>query len=347
MQERYTVKQTQIVKGLAACLMLFHHLFYFYIYLPEETGRHLGELSFRGVPLLVYLAVVSKVCVAIFLVLSGYGMFESNKKKKDTLKTSWFHLWKIYSLYWIVFIIFTTVSNFFFNRKFTDVYESVGDIVCDVFGVSKIFHTNTYNSTWWFMSIILVCYLLLPLFLILVKKTPVIIGILTFVLMFLPDRWFNYSEINIWIFPFIVGMILSRFDLLNILGSKLKGKRYIYIGIVSIVFIGFISIIRPMDKFYLDAFLALGIIVFCFTVLSKIPLINKGLSFIGTYSAAFFLIHTFVYEVFIPEYRDIFVYPIIIYIVIFSISLILSFLVSKLWGLLLKVGGEKERVSAI
>lgn len=54
-----TLHDTSILKGIAICAMLWHHLFY-------ENPKY-GHFVW-------HLALLGKVCVAIFLLLSGYGL---------------------------------------------------------------------------------------------------------------------------------------------------------------------------------------------------------------------------------------------------------------------------------
>lgn len=61
-----------IMKGIAICAMLWHHLFYTH----PEYGKFVYELGQLG-----------KVCVAIFLFVSGYGLYKSfNKLNFSELK---------------------------------------------------------------------------------------------------------------------------------------------------------------------------------------------------------------------------------------------------------------------
>lgn len=67
-------KQTNISKGVAVLLLLWHHLFF-----NSETkyDQFTSLFSFHGVPIECLLADFCKVCVAIFLFLSGYGLYKS------------------------------------------------------------------------------------------------------------------------------------------------------------------------------------------------------------------------------------------------------------------------------
>lgn len=66
-----TLHDTSILKGIAICAMLLHHLFYE----NPEYGRFVWHLALLG-----------KVCVAIFLLLSGYGLTIQMNKLLDKAK---------------------------------------------------------------------------------------------------------------------------------------------------------------------------------------------------------------------------------------------------------------------
>lgn len=61
-----SLKDTNVLKGVALLLLLWHHLFY------KENGLY-DDLYIAGHGLVNELSIVSKVCVAIFVFLSGYG----------------------------------------------------------------------------------------------------------------------------------------------------------------------------------------------------------------------------------------------------------------------------------
>jgi peptidoglycan/LPS O-acetylase OafA/YrhL len=56
---RLSLDESLIIKGIAICLMLWHHLFY-------ESPEY-GEIVFQT-------AKFGKLCVALFLFISGYGL---------------------------------------------------------------------------------------------------------------------------------------------------------------------------------------------------------------------------------------------------------------------------------
>ena len=73
MNGAFSVKDSTVGKGIAILLMLFHHLFNDY---EEYAGYAVSYFPFSG-DRLTYLAVLSKICVAVFVFISGYGIAAS------------------------------------------------------------------------------------------------------------------------------------------------------------------------------------------------------------------------------------------------------------------------------
>ena len=69
-------KQTAQLKGIAVLMLMYHHLFLN----AERAGRCFFFTGKVGMQMLIYSAVLGKICVSIFLILSGYGINESSKK---------------------------------------------------------------------------------------------------------------------------------------------------------------------------------------------------------------------------------------------------------------------------
>lgn len=68
-----TYKQTKMLKGIAVLMLMYHHLF-----MREERAAMCFFLTGEmGRKCIVYSAIPGKICVSIFLILSGYGISES------------------------------------------------------------------------------------------------------------------------------------------------------------------------------------------------------------------------------------------------------------------------------
>lgn len=115
-----SLHDTSVLKGIAICAMLCHHLFY----QSPESGYVVWHLAMLG-----------KVCVSIFLLLSGYGLTIQMKKlvtnsasdiRGQILCFLLKRYTKFYLNYWAIFIIFVPIGVFCFDRPLTIPYGESG-----------------------------------------------------------------------------------------------------------------------------------------------------------------------------------------------------------------------------
>ncbi|WP_207618129.1 acyltransferase family protein [Actinobacillus pleuropneumoniae] len=105
-----TKEQSNFIKGIAICLMLFHHLFTYPERFPSQIEIIWLSDSFHYEK---YLGEVGKYCIPLFLFISGYG-FASNNKKDINPKYYFNKIFLFFIAYWLVFSIFIPLSYFFF-----------------------------------------------------------------------------------------------------------------------------------------------------------------------------------------------------------------------------------------
>ena len=209
-------RQTNIAKGIALLLLLWHHLFYNN---PEYYSRFISLFPIKGIPMECFIADFCKVCVAIFLFLSGYGLFKSystylNKNTikgkvpiKVVVKYIYKHFIKLLSDYWFIYIIFVPLGLFFGHSVL--VYFGINPIyyIADFLGLSYLLfeYNATMNATWWFMSMILLFYLLFPFLYRVQKYSSELLLIISVIILFcplIPD----FRQIKLWLCPFVFGM---------------------------------------------------------------------------------------------------------------------------------------------
>lgn len=83
----FTKEHTLVAKSIAIILMFIHHLFAF----PNRGGIYFTVLpifEIGGKNIEYHLAIYGKICVAMYLFLSGYGMAIIENRKKITVKDS-------------------------------------------------------------------------------------------------------------------------------------------------------------------------------------------------------------------------------------------------------------------
>lgn len=161
MVKALTLKDTNVLKGVALLLLLLHHCFY--------TGAGFDDVVLHGHPLVKNIGVLGKLCVAIFVFLSGYGLMATSQRQ-GRLGSLWMfyrrRFAKLMVNYWLIWLLFVPVGIFVFNRTFPIVYGDgyMYKALWDFLGLHLAMTGSYwgYNPTWWFYSCIIMLYLLFP-----------------------------------------------------------------------------------------------------------------------------------------------------------------------------------------
>lgn len=323
----FTKKDTTAIKGVSVCMLLWHHLFY----TSDINGAILNN-NISGV-----LAYYFKVCVAIFVFLTGYGLYKSFSKGvilKDYYLNS---LKKLYYNYWFIWILFVPLGILFFNRTLEIVYEKdiIKNLLLTLTGFQTMFGQVGYNATWWYMGLVVGLYLIFPFMNKLIDKTPYLVILISFFMLFIePKKIFNLNFIGLygeWLFPFCLGIIWSKYDIFekikNINLSKVtKFIMYFFILII-------ISLLRKADWILsytkIDGFYTIVILQIIFEFLTNKKI--KGIfSFIGKHSFNIFLTHTFIYLYYLNYIIYSYTSDIVKFLILLIISLLISVVIENL-----------------
>ena len=149
-----TPEKSEHIKGIALLLLMWHHLF----------GVEYIKDCVALVPGMDYVIGASgKVCIAIFLFCSGFGLYKSYVGKEQAPKTYIFHrLVKTLIPYWIIMII--AIIYLVFAGKFEIKYLPVN--------LFALIHSDTilYVSFSWFIKLYVLILLILPLIRLIERK---------------------------------------------------------------------------------------------------------------------------------------------------------------------------------
>ena len=316
-------EDTLLVKGVAICLMLWHHLFY-------QTLDY-GDVVYQ-------IALFGKVCVALFLFLSFYGLTIQYEKIKDkafieTIKFVIKRFVKFYFNYWVIFLIFVPLGVFVFGRELSAAYDGghpLKMIFTDFLGINGYF---SYNMTWWFNQLIVYLYLLFPLLYFLVKKGG-LISLLLGVIVWEVNFPVLLSEAHTWLLHVMLGILfalnvdkISRF--LNKFNIWLLG------GITIIVFLALFfvrnyAVIPYFGGTRVDALLAPVIVLLVILFLRNVKYVNNVFLFLGKHSMNIFLIHTFIFYYWFNDFIYSFKNPFLIFLVLIAVCTIISILLEFL-----------------
>lgn len=155
-----TPAESNALKGIALLLLLWHHLFYI------QNGLY-DDVYIAGHGLVKSFGIVCKVCVSLFVFLSGYGVTASAARHSIVdWKRFFVHRYtKLYLNYWLIWVLFVPVGVFCLDLGFEKVYgkDFILPLISDFTGTLNLFGKYGYNPTWWFYSCIIVLYALFPL----------------------------------------------------------------------------------------------------------------------------------------------------------------------------------------
>lgn len=343
----FTKKDTALVKGVAILMMLFHHCF-------ESTGRFAGyELNFFPFTesQTVTIASLFKICVALFVFLSGYGIAKSLEKTPQDgyVRQIGKRTFSLMSGFWFIFvlciasaaIIMPSMLKVYANEH---ILNSLIYVLYDFLGLSELFGTPTLIGTWWYMSLALIIIAIMPLLYRFYKKFG---WIALFVVTFLVngfvkksynDEIVNYDMIR-WIFTLELGMVCADKNILvKIKGVKLirKSKTVDYFAklvIYSAIFAFCIYTRRYMDwnvSYIRDGLIPMFVVIYCYAILAEIPFLHNVLCFLGKHSMNIFMSHTILRAYFLKDFLYGLKYSMLTFFALLVLSVLLSIAIDLL-----------------
>ncbi len=284
-----TTNDTLALKGIAICLMLFHHQFL--------TAVGYGGLTYS-------FAAVSKCCVSVFLFVSGYGLAcqwsaLQSRVESPTKPAFWIRRMisfllkrfsKFYFLYWFCFAV-VLIAGILCGRGLADAYpDRLSPVKCLMLDFFGLMGYNSYLPEWWFNKMILQLYLLFPLFcLLLHSRVGTLLTLLAAVslVQWTPVHLFCIEEGGLLVF--LCGMALAR----KPIAFSRKGN--LWAAAVAVV------LLVPLSLFRLNQSLLVSNAVIDTLMTLCLVLVWKGLSsfskgrvtrWLGVHSSVTYLTHS-------------------------------------------------------
>lgn len=303
-----TKKDSLCLKGIGILTMVFHHLYC-------QASRFKGfDVNFEpfAQDTVVDFALYLKLCVSIFVFITGYGLCKSISRaelnRDSVTKWSLSRYIKTLSGFWFIYVI-AFIVTMAINKYPLEIYFGGSRLlgllfmVIDFLGLANLLSTPTLCGTWWYMSAAIVFIFCIPLIYQLKNK----IGYLPIVVIVtaLP-RIFKVGypgTVNLFTFMLILifGMICAEYNIFERISEFVKRSRAVYIAFVLVLLAVVVLSIRLHSVYGFDKAWELELNVFpvvfimlCRYTVARIPVINKALEFIGKHSMTFFLTHTFI-----------------------------------------------------
>ena len=330
---------TTAIKGIAILLMLWHHLFL-------NTMAY-GTLTHS-------LAVVFKVCVALFLFVSGYGLTKqySQLEKpyfKNTIKFLLRRYANFFLNYWFCFVLVVVVGNVC-GYSFSEAYPAGRNTLkCVLLDMAGQMGYDSYLNPWWFNKMIIQLYLVFPvLFLIVRNKYLSWVGLALVVVVQLfaksiPSNLFFVVEGGLP--AFYLGMLCARCRLLPGSNDRKWRPLLLIAGLLVCIGLAVLHVMVVKDPYV--AVLLRASMAFCVIVAYKslgdkhIPV----LEFVGKYATMMYLIHMLFIKL-IPGIIYGAKYSVLIFVVLVAICIVAAMLIDALEKLFrydrLRVGIVKQ-----
>lgn len=285
-------RETALLKGVAICMLLCHHLFF----IPNDGYN---DWFMAGYPFWHSLAKVCKATVALFLLLSGFGLYRSSQR--NSFNTAEFYkkrLLRLYPTYFLVWLIFVPLTIMFTDYTLSVAFgeHAFLKFLVNILGIQMYFGMYGYNPTWWFMTAIITMYTIFPV-LYKMSKIRYCLEILAivFAIIDMSEIWFIHSIIRQQSFAFICGMLLAKHDWLE---KSAQWPRVPLLTacttvclIISYMRLGFEN---PGSPFCGDTLLAIALIILVWSIIPCRSWIFRFFALLGDHSYSIFLFHTFI-----------------------------------------------------
>ena len=344
---KFTKEHTMQMKGIAIIILLFHHCFLNaqrWATVPYEklaTTKGWGYYPISFAPFsshtIQYLASFSKICVAMFVFMTGYGMwvsYESQKKKTTMSNYIKKRMVTLMTGFLIIFVVTEILA--IPTGRFIEVYghdfRSVVYMIIDALGLAKLLGTPLFCLTWWYMSLAIVLIMIFPFVHSIMEKYQWVVVVASIIV----PRACGFgqsTDLFRYLLAYTLGMYFAQHDLLARIKEKFM-EQNVAGKLLSLIvsLIGLAVIIKCRQNAWIgwkyldfwDGFAAMYMIVISYIYILNGKWIVKGLGFLGKHSMNIFLIHSFYRDVFFHEFTYSFYYAWLDYKVLMAISLVTS-----------------------
>lgn len=321
----FTLNQTFYTKGIAIILMIFHHLFWDY--------PNIG-IQFGGMALSQRIGIIGKVCVSIFVILSGIGLYYTSNQEK-CVKFYSQKIIKLYANYLFIVITSFIMSFLFFKEPFLNILggniEGIIKIILTISGLHYLIGYQGINAAWWFVTLIIILYLLFPILNKLLSEYNNKLLILLFFMSFLyiiPLGKIKILEIFSWLFPFVLGMYIAKTNILfkikQYINFKFKLIKNLVLLSIFLLLLYVRSSISPQGiiAIKLDYFIAFLIIYFVYCYYNYFFITKNFIVYLGKRSMEIFYIHMFISNYYLRDLVYNFKNPFFMVIIVLIISLV-------------------------
>jgi len=292
---------SEYIKGIGLLFMYIHHLFVsqnkmmvYTLYTPIHI--------YDNIRLELLVGEFGKICVPMFLFLSGYGFASIGKKHVSYYLNKIFRFFQVYWFYFVVFILFAPfvfliLSHFNIIGGYTfRFYFNIYEFFENFFAIS-----HSYNGAWWFAEIYLGIILVTPLINSIRNNSLLILflSLCSFCLAYIAYR-FKFNNIDTpgisiigvmyWQIPFVMGYLTflnkNLFKIFFHIKKSIQFLLIIFLGTLSIFACKYMS--SPGIMFATPL-----VIISCLLTKKLSSFLDGVFRLLGRYSFPMWLTHLF------------------------------------------------------
>jgi len=318
-ERSFDVVVTNVCKGVAICLLLFHHCLELY-----------GDKN----PIEITLQHGGKLCIAIFCMLSGFGLMRV-KIRGAGFKMDIFHLVKLLVNFWFVAAIWILCSCCLEGRGFVQVYPMGWNpqFFYDISGLGAPGHC--FCPTWWYMGVVIPLYLIFPFLSWLCRKSwPWLLVVALCVMLVENAIKLGVWTWSVWTWIFALGMIMAKEGAMEKIERSLcylSATAFLVIAALLIHVRSYFGTL-PLYEGFVAGLFAFAIYVIEAAFVSRVRVLEWGLVFLGKHSMNIFLVHSYFnmyYKKFLQQFS-----PMVGFAMVLAASLACSMAVEQLKWLL-------------
>ena len=336
-RQSFSLQHTQIAKGIASLMLLYHHLLR-----PGNKFTKLlkNELKFFEIDLRKYSAIFFKITTCTYTFLSGVGIYYSlfkYKNIKDMYKKCIRNFLRLMIIFWIILLIAYPkgLKTGLFNLKYSTL-------------ISCFFADYYKKGNWWYIRMHFALLIYSPMFIRLFQNINYKNKIFPFIIFYffysiiktfqhfykikgLEKIFFDYfkyfSKIDI-ILSFLTGILSAKYNVM-ILFNKDKFENFYYslFSIFSSIFIR-CNLIMDEGSTKIDFFIVPMFILPITSLIFENKVISKLLKLFGKHSTNFWFIHGYFYENYFIRLLAYPKYSLLCYIWLVILTLISSYLIN-------------------
>ncbi len=316
--------RTQLM-GLAMLLILIFH-----------TGIDVNNLN-----LLRSFKDIGDVGVDIFLLLSGMGLYFSYTKNSNKKQFYQRRVIRILPTFIPVAIVWYTAFTIIFKGKISDIF----------LGITTLGFWIKGSITWWFISAILVLYLITPFYLDLMNKNSKVISIIFCIIFIIVGLLIRFTSLDKKIDYLLIAICRVPIFLIGLyLGNIIKNKETVYINNKLVYLLFILSLVLSLLivnpkivyipfalKYYVYIVLSISICLIATNIFGKCKNNSfKLLTFLGIYSLEMYLFHEKVLWLLSFSKKIVIIdkYDIILNVFAYIVSMIIAFVWSKIVALI-------------